>query len=276
MLKLIVVLLSILLLDAIKANSNNKILKSLTAKCENSNTDSCTYSLGFFSNDPLMPYSGNYQIYVDSVNVNDGSVSVTYSSPQFVNFDVKVGSEISIEFTTLDGPQSFMLFKVFNKPDGAGQLVKDSRSRQWIVPNGCQESVCPLLLGRSQQWAPNLKAKLLVNGQVNATLDAIADLIQTYIAKDDVLSFEAITDPLTSPIPDELSVYMKMDNEIIFQWFSNAYPVPMIVISNGCLPPMPSPFGGLLIPLNQNQLLSAAESVKKSYSGTWYPKAMDD
>ena len=271
MLKLIVVLFSILWLETIKANSDKKISKSLTAKCANSNTESCTYSLGFFSTDPQMPYSGDYQIYVDSVNVNDGSVSVTYVSPQFANFDVKVGSEISIEFTTLEGPQSFMLFKVFNKPDGAGQLVKDSRSRQWIVPNGCQESVCPLLLGRSQDWALNLKAKLLVNGQVNATLNIIVDLVQVYIAKGDVLSFEAITDPLTSSIPDELSVYMKMDNEIIFQWFSNAYPAPMIVIAA-----MPSPFGGFLIPLNQNQLIRAVESIKNSYSGKWYRETIDN
>lgn len=276
MLKLIVVLLSILWLDTIKANSDNKILNSLTAKCTNSNTESCTYSLGFFSTDPQMPYSGDYQIYVDSVGLGDGSVSVTYASPQFVNFDVKVGSEISIEFTTLDGPQSFMLFKVFNKPDGAGQLVKDSRSRQWIVPNGCQENSCGLLLGRSEDWALNLKANLLVNGQVAAIMNVTVDLLQIFVAKDDVLSFEAITDPLTSSIPDELSVYMKMDNEIIFQWFSNAYPAPMIVISNGCLPPMPSPFGGFLIPLNQNQLISAVESIKNSYSGKWYPETIDN
>lgn len=169
---------------------NDRILKSLSATCEN--TETCTYSLGFFSTDPTKSYSAEYNINVDSVIATFGSVFVNFTSPQYVNFTVKMGDEIVIIVKTPNGPETFKLLKIFNQPNGTGQVVKSSRSRYWFVPNNCQTISCTLQLARSAAWANNLSAKFLVNGQIAGKLTPSVNATSVDIEQGDALSLKSL------------------------------------------------------------------------------------
>ena len=204
--KSIFVLLIGLLFTVTRAH---RILKSLSAACEN--TDTCTYSLGFFSTDPTKSYSADYNIKVDSVIATFGSVFVDFTSPQYVNFTVKMGDEIVIIVKTPNGPETFKLLKIFDQANGTGQVVKSSRSRYWFVPNNCKTTLCTLQLTRSSVWADNLFAKFIVNGQLAGKLTPSVNATSVDIVQGDALSLEIITYPLTSSIPDNVNVTIKLD-----------------------------------------------------------------
>ena len=244
---------------------NNNLSKSFKAVCETSSN--CTYSLVLSSTSTS--YNVDVTIFVDTVNEFSENISVTNASPVTVNFNVTQGSQISITFS-VQSAGSYLRFQLYNQADGNGSLVQDSKSLKFLVSNTCTgESSCTLEFVRSQEWVPNVSAQFKINGTIVATVnDVNMEQIVSYNAFD-ILSVEIVGNPVD--IVDNLIVAV-FANQFTQYWFSNSYFTPMIAPGN-CLPPsppIPSPFGGSLIPLTQEQIDLFLKTIGTSYSTLWY------
>jgi len=282
MLKSIFAIFSFLFLFVIKAqslevqeSSNDGLLKSFTAKCANHET--CLYSLILTSTGGS--YSANVAITVDSAMPITQSFSIKSTEPGSINFEVNYNSNITIIFSGISAPSSFILFTVYNKPDGQGDVVINSKSLQYLVPNKCSAGSCSLNFGKSTIWASNVSAKVKVNGAVVATLNTATPSATISINPNDIISVEIVTDLLDPTIPDNLSVSAFFAGNIISNWFSNSYYTPMIFSATGCPitpPPINSPFGGPLIIMNQEEINTFATNIGTSFSTSWIPETETD
>ena len=244
---------------------NNDLSKSFTAVCENS--INCTYSLVLSS--ASTSYNVDVTIFVDTVNEFSDNISVTNASPVTVNFNVTQESQISISFT-VQPAKSYMRFQLYNQADGNGQLVQDSKNLKFSVLNTCAVGIsCTLSFQRSQNWASNVLAQFKINGTIVATLNDVTMEQDVSFKAFDILSVEIVGNPVD--IVDNLIVAV-VENQFTLFWFSNSYFTPMLATGN-CLPPsppIPSPFGGPLIPLTQEQIDLFLKTIGTSYSTLWY------
>ena len=266
MFKILLILFS--LLFAIKAQNlnipNDNRLKSFTAICADSS--SCTYSLVLSSTN--QSYEVGFGIYVDSTEIIEQEHVITKTNPVTVNFDVNQGSQIAIQFAANITGNSVQ-FEVYNQADGKGQLVIDSNRLSFLVLNTCAVgSSCSLIFTRGFGWTPNISAQLKINGtiiaKVNETTPSHNDI--SYKAFD-IMSIEIVGKP--EDIIDGLRVAAYKGFEDYLVWYSNSYFTPMIFPAI-CAPPIPSPFGGPLIPVNQKQIDIFLASVGTSPSTLWY------
>ena len=246
---------------------NNDLSKSFTAVCENSSN--CTYSLVLSTTSSS--YNVDVAIFVDTVNEFSDNIIVTNASPVTVNFNVTQGSQISISFNVpAQPPGSFVRFQLYNQADGNGQLVQDSKNLKFSVLNTCTEgSYCTLAFQCSRDWVPNVFAQFKINGTIVATLNDTTTAQDVSFKAFDILSVEIVGNPVD--IVDNLIVAV-VENQFTLFWFSNSYFTPMLATGN-CLPPsppIPSPFGGLLIPMTQEQIDLFLKTIGTSYSTLWY------
>ena len=77
----------------------------------------------------------------------------------------------------------------------------------------------------------------------------------------DILAIEIVGDPLD--ITDDLSAFVYDKQDTITAWYANSYYTPMI-FPGVCAPPIPSPFGGPLIRMNQEEIDSFMASIGTS------------
>ena len=266
MLKILLILVSLLFI--VKAHNlnvkNDNRLKSFTAICADSS--SCTYSLVLSSTN--QSYEVGFGIYVDSQEIIEQQHIITMATPVTVNFGVNQGSQISIFFATNTTGNSVQ-FEVYNQADGTGQLVIDSNRLSFLVLNTCAGgNSCSLIFTRGFGWTPNVSAQFKINGTiiatVNETITSHNDIPYTAF---DIMSIEIVGNP--EDIIDGLIVgaYKGADDYLV--WYSNSYFTPMI-FPGICAPPIPSPFGGPLIPLNQKQIDMFLASVGTSPSTLWF------
>ena len=246
-------------------NKDGNLSKSFTAVCENS--ANCTYSLVLSSTSTS--YSVDVTIFVDTTIEFTGTVSVTSSIPVTVNFNVTQGNQIAVVFS-VQPAGSYLRFQLYNQADGNGVVVQDSKSLKFSVFNTCTgENSCSLSFTRSSEWAPNILAQFKINGTVSATLDNLTRTQTLSFKAFDNLSVEIVGNP--ADIIDNLIVAV-LENQFSLFWFSNSYFTPMLATGN-CLPPsppIPSPFGGPLIPLTQEQIDIFLKTIGASYSTLWY------
>lgn len=171
-----------------------------------------------------------------------------------------------------------MLFRVYNKEDRKGELILDSKSLKYAVPNKCQGQGCLLTFTRSSSWQSGVFASLKVNDATVATLNTTIESFVLPFAEFDALSVEITTDPPNSSITDGLSVEILYQSQSVSLWESNNYYMPMIFTAD-CNPPKPpmihSPFGGGLYPVPQNEVDAFLNTIGTSYSTLWYRKTED-
>lgn len=278
MLKSILLLLGFLFLFVVKgqeietqSNSNNAdLLKSFTASCKTANT--CTYSAVLLSTNSSVSYTADVVVTVGSMEQPAVTVNVDYINPGLVNFEVKDKTPISVNFTIQPPTEYDVQFLIFNQADGDGDLILDSQSLQFLVMNPCTGTGCTLQFGRSAtDWPTTLSAILKINDVVTRILNSTNPISYIVTFSDsDLLSMEISGD--TTNLPDGLRAGILFNGAPIIQWFSNGYFTPM-VFPGICAPqpiPTPSPFGGPLVPLTQEEINAFSTSIGTSFSTLWY------
>lgn len=262
MFQVLLLLFSIFLLFNVKGQNDN-LQKSFTGTCEN--TDVCLYSLKILTN------STNYNVIisVDSQQQIEKSFAAMKSDePLILNFPVTQGSIVRLYLNVLNPGGGYIYFEVYNQADGKGLMIQDSRTLSFFVPNNCQELAgCSYRFARSTPWPANVFAKFKVNDQFVATLDDSTKNAQINFNETDILAIEIVGDPLD--ITDDLSAFVYDKQDIVTTWYANSYYTPMIFLGI-CAPPIPSPFGGPLILMNQEEIDAFMASIGTTYSTLWY------
>ena len=275
---LLLIFINVLFLFVIKAdnsqiqvNSNENLLKSLTATCGGSET--CTFSLVLSSIIENQDYYVQVNIFVDSDQTKSEAFQVNYGTPRIINFEVKDQSEIQIKFQFPTGRgQNAALFKVYNQPNGGGHIIQYSKSPIFLLPNNCQTPNCvyQFIGSSSMGWPLNVFAYCKINNTLSTTLNTINSDFKLLITENDILSIEIGTNPLDIPIPDGLTIDVFDENGLpVFSWKSSSFFNPMVFPAI-CVPSIPSPFGGDLSPITQEQINAFLASIGASYSTLWY------
>lgn len=244
---------------------NDNLLKSFTATCADSGTN-CTYSFVLSNTNSTGSIEARVIVLVNSQQVFNNTYTVDGLTSQTANFEIKHDSMVSV-YILPNEQYTYMLLSVYDKADGQGRLVIDSKQLKFLVPNSCTEQGCELTFQRSKPWSPNVKAEFKVNGITVATLDESTSNAEVLFNRGDILSVHILGEP--EDIADEFFVYAYSEGTVYFEWYANSYFRPMY-FPTFCYPPMPSPFGGRLRPLNQEQVDLFLSSIGTSYSTFWY------
>ena len=259
----------------IQSSLSTDLSKSFTATCDGSNV--CMYSVVLSSVNITTEYEAQVTVTVGSVVQPDVQVSVNYTNPAVINFEVTDKTPISVMLELKPMSIYGALFQVFNKPDGLGDLVLDSQSTQFLLANTCVGTGCTLIFVRSASGWPNTLAALFyINGVSVATLNSTnpTDVDITF-NEGQILTIELVG--ITTGLPNDLEVVVFFGGSQIFGWSSNAYFIPL-VFPGVCAPPpipIPSPFGGPLIPVTQGEIDAFLASVGTSLSTLWYRQTVN-
>ena len=258
----------------IQENSSNHLSKSFKAHCKTAET-SCNYLL--VATTSGTSFGVTITIFVDSTSVFSGPYTVTNSEPATISFSVTDGSTISINFDIVSTPSSAMLFTLF---DNEMTPVADSQQLEFPVGNSCLSTTCSVTFARTMLgWPSNLAAKFYINETLAAEVNDTANNIIFNIAQYDVLKMKIVLDPSTPAIPDGLFAGVLSGGFPLIMWYSNYYFTPMVlnnaICSNNPPPPPPpnptgSPFGGLLYPITQEEIIAFLVRTGTSYSTLWY------
>ena len=254
----------------IQSSLSTDVSKSFTATCDGSNV--CMYSVVLSSINVTVTYSSKVSVIVGGVEELAVIVTVDYANPAIINFEVTDKAPINVLFDMgyADGDGKYTLIQIFNKADGRGNLILDSKSLQILLQNTCPGQGCTLLFGRSTNGWPNTLAALFkINGTTTATLNAINSTANVLFNEGDILTVEL--DGITTNLPDNLIVFASSQYSG-FSWFLNVYYTPM-VFPGVCAPspiPIPSPFGGPLIPVTQEEIDAFLAAIGTSFSTLWY------
>ena len=149
---------------------------------------------------------------------------------------------------------SYLRFQLYNQTDGNGVVVQDSKSLKFSVFNTCTgENSCSLSLRDLQNGHRIFWLNLKSTAPFRQRLIIWPELKLFRFKAFDNLNCRNCGNP--ADIIDNLIVAV-LENQFSLFWFSNSYFTPMLATGN-CLPPsppIPSPFGGPLIPLTQEQI----------------------
>ena len=247
-----------------RADDDN-LLKSFTATCQDPET-TCTYSFVLSNTNSTGSIEAQVIVLINSQEVFNNTYTVDGLTSQTANFEIKHDSMVAL-YILPNEKYTYMLLSVYDKADGQGRLVIDSKQLRFLVPNSCTEQGCGFTFQRSKPWSPNVTAEFKVNGVTVATLDESTSNAEIPFNRGDILSIHILGKP--EDIADEFFVDVNSGGEVYFEWYANSYFRPMYFPAF-CYPPIPSPFGGRLRPLTQEQIDVFLSSIGTSYSTLWY------
>ena len=278
MFKSVFLLFSLLFLVFVSAENSQlqgslstDLSKSFTATCEGSSV--CMYSVVLSSTNVTVTYGSRVTVIVGTELELDVSVDVNYTNPAIINFEAMDKAPINVDFVFgayAGGDEKYFLIQIFNKADGRGDVILDSKNLQILLENTCVGQGCTMEFSRSTEGWPNTLAALLkINGTTAGILNAINSTTNVLVDEGDILTVEL--DGITTNIPDNLYVYASSQFSS-FMWLLNAYYTPMY-FPGDCSPkpiPIPSPFGGPLIPATQEEIDAFLAAIGASFSTLWY------
>ena len=261
----LLVILSVLVFVHAQKSSNDNSLKFIrTATCDFSSN--CTYSVVLSATVPSTSYNAKVYILFDSEIQNVTRVSVDYENPQIFDFNVMDKSEMNVLVIPDIDPAPFMLFRLYNRAGGKGKMLQDSKSREFVVSNLCQGQGCIYNFYNYSVIPANVYAYFKINGTTAATLNTATTNLNVPVNIYDILSI-AIEGDIS--ISDSVIIFVDYDSRQIAAWVSNGYYTPF-VFPGICLPPIPSPFGGCLHPVDEEEINLFLNSIGTSYSTLWY------
>ena len=257
-----------------KSHFSTDLSKSFTSTCDNSN--SCVYSAVFFTTNITTSYTAYVVITVGTRDKPTVTVNVNYTNPAIINFEVKDKASMSVYFQIAPPTEYNAQVRICSKADGKGREIQNSQNLEFPVKNWCVGTGCILTFGRSiiPDWPDLLAAQLKINDDVKSVLNAtLPPSVDVTFDEGDALSIEITGD--TNNLPNGLTVGILFDGSPITEWISNAYYRPLVFTGVCASPQLPSPFGGPLIPLNQEEIDAFLDAIGTSYSTFWYRKTVN-